>query len=113
MVGFHHAHHPDDHTNIANVLSDTSERGQYLKSHEYELIKSFMAEIGFIEREEFFTDDIISDESLMKTFASLSYSWNIFSFLKNRTNEEVVCVYECAEKPTCKNWLQLRALSGN
>ena len=41
-----------------------------------------MAEIGFIKREEFFIDDIISDGSLMKTLASLSYSWNVFSFLK-------------------------------
>lgn len=68
--------------NVANVPRYTSKPSQYLESHEYELTKTFMAEIGFIERDEFFTDDIINDESLMKTLASLSYSWNIFSFLR-------------------------------
>ena len=46
-----------------------------------------MTDIGFIEREEFFTDNIISNQSLMKTLASLSYLWNIFPFLKKSYKE--------------------------
>jgi hypothetical protein len=65
-----------------NVSNDISNRAQYLESQEHELTKSFMVEIGFTEHKDFFTDDIISDDSLMKTLASLSYSWNNFSALK-------------------------------
>ena len=41
-----------------------------------------MVEIGFNQQDSFFTDDILNDESLLKTLASLSYSWNTFSPLK-------------------------------
>lgn len=67
---------------IANVPNDLSGRAQYLESHEHELIKTFMVEIGFNQQDSFFTDDILNDESLLKTLASLSYSWNTFSPLK-------------------------------
>ena len=59
----------------------TSSHESYLVSQEFRMIKIFLYDIEFYQHGNFFTDDILSDVSLMKTLASASFGWNTFSTL--------------------------------
>lgn len=69
--------------NIAETLNvPTSPRESYLLSQEFQMIKAFLSDIAFKRLDDFFTDDIVSDDSLVKTLASISFDWKTFSSLR-------------------------------
>ena len=59
-----------------NAPSDKETPESYLKSQEMVQISNFLVEIGATPTD-FLTTDIINDESFLKFFTSLMYSWNV------------------------------------
>ena len=68
-------------SNIPNILVKLSEQESYLKSNEHQLVIQSLPEIGSKNLDNFFTDDVIEDQTLMQTLASFAYSWNAFNSL--------------------------------
>ena len=66
---------------MSNYPVHLTDREVYLSSHEVQLTKVFLEDIGFEDHDSFFPSDILCDESLMKTFFPLAYDWNIYSEL--------------------------------
>ena len=70
-----------------NVPSDKETRESYLKSQEIVQISNFLVEIGATPTD-FLTTDIINDESFLKFFTSLMYSWNVYYTLRKSYNQQ-------------------------
>ena len=68
-------------SNIPNIPVKLSEQESYLKSNEHQLVIQSLPEIGSKNLDNFFTDDVIEDQTLMQTLASFAYSWNAFNSL--------------------------------
>ena len=69
-------------SNIPNVPVELSERKSYLKSSEHLLVIRSLPDRGTKDLDNFFTDDLLEDHSLMQTLASFVYSWNAFNSLR-------------------------------
>ena len=67
---------------IPNVPSDISDRENYLKANEYQLIRKCLSEMGAKGLDDFFTEEVISDRSLMQTLAAFSYALDSFNSLR-------------------------------
>ena len=67
---------------IPNVPSDISDRENYLKANEYQLIRKCLSEMGAKGLDDFFTEEVISDRSLMQTLAAFNYALDSFNFLR-------------------------------
>ena len=66
-------------SNIPNVPVELSERQSYLKSNEHQLVIQSLSKMDTKNLDNFFTDDVVEDQSLMQTLASFAYSWNAFN----------------------------------
>ena len=80
--------HRTSHTMNAPRISDDAEtrniiRENYLSSQELVLIKQFFTDIGFDDKQGFFTDDVRSDDGLMKILASVAGDWTTYFSLLN------------------------------
>ena len=73
--------HPSNSEKIPNVPTSILSREEYLNANENHLIWNVLSKIGAKNLEDFFTDEVISDQSLMKTLASFAYSVDTFGFL--------------------------------
>ena len=58
------------------------ERESYLRSNEHQLVVQSLSEIGTKNLDNLFTDDVMDDQSLMRTLASSAYSWNAFNSMR-------------------------------
>ena len=70
--------HPSNSEKIPNVPTSILSREEYLNANENQLIWNVLGRIGAKNLEDFFTDEIILDQSLMKTLASFAYSVDTF-----------------------------------
>lgn len=80
-------HEPPSSSNLEqpqtlNVPTDISTRDDYLNENEYVLIRKVLSGIGAQNLDDFFTEDVINDSSLMKTLAAFSYSVDFFNSLR-------------------------------
>ena len=90
--------HPSNSEKIPNVPTSILSREEYLNANENQLIWNVLGRIGVNNLEDFFTDEVISDQSLMKTLASFAYS--VDTFLGLRT------IYSKATKRIRKSYLK-------
>ena len=75
-------------TNVPNYSHEN-----FLNSHELTMVKSFFSDVGFQDHKALFTEEILSDTSLMKTLASVAYSWNNFTTFRKIYNSQAK--YDC------------------
>ena len=59
---------PNEGSAVSNYPVHLTDREVYLSSHEIQLTKVFLEDIGFEDHDSFFPSDILCDESLMKMF---------------------------------------------
>ena len=67
---------------IPKLPVELMERESYLKSNEHQLVVQSLSEIGTKNLDNLFTDDVMDDQSLMRTLASSAYSWNAFNSMR-------------------------------
>lgn len=73
---------PIPSSSLPNVPIEIQDRENYLKSNEYRLIRKCLSEIGATGLDDFFTEDITSDQALMETLSSFAYSLDTFNSLR-------------------------------